>query len=331
MSPAYPETHDAVVTTAKRAPLVIHQVPTHAPGPNEVVVRVQWTSSSPLDLHQADGGLLATHPFILGGSFAGTVVALGPEDPSAVKPTSEPLRVGDEVFGFTWEKQRQQGFQTYVTTPRHLMGRVPPDLGMRAAVTVPTNLVTAFHTAVQDLGLELPWPVPEGWTPARHADDPILIWGAASSVGLFTTQVLRHWGYRNVLAVASKKHHAELKKMGARACFDYNDADVTDQILSAERHIQHVVDCIGQLEGTLRPLSRVAEKGTKVAVMMPAIVRDATAELEPVYSMNPKELLVGEWAEGVELIGVRTFFYEKVSEFSSNIFPLRCLLVSWLT
>ena len=101
-------------------------------------------------------------------------------------------------------------------------------------------------------------------------------------------------------------------KLGAKACFDYGEADVTDKILAEAKHIQHIIDCIGQLQGTLRPLSRVAEKGTKVAVMMPAIVRDATAELEPIYSMDPKELLVGEWAEGVDLIGVRTFFYEEV-------------------
>ncbi|KAH8688372.1 chaperonin 10-like protein [Ilyonectria robusta] len=320
MAAPYPTTHPAVVTTAKRAPLSILEVQTEAPEPGEVVVRVQWTSSSPLDLHQADGGLLTIHPFILGCSFAGIVVAVGPTDPAAKQPNSAPLVVGDRVFGFTSKMQKQQGFQTYVTVPRNLMGRVPENLTMEAAVTAPANLVTAFHTSTQDLGLELPWPIPENYVPPE-ADAPILIWGAASSVGNFTVQVLHHWGYKNILAVASEKHHDELLAYGATKCFDYRKTDVTDAIRTQADHIPYVIDCIGQLEGTLRPLTRIAQKGTKVAIMMPAIVRDATDDQEPELSMDPSSLLVGEWKDGVELIGVRTFFYEQNEFFKWHLQP----------
>ena len=313
MTDTYPKTHDAVATPGKRMPLRIIEVETAAPEPGEVVVRVEWTSSSPLDLHRADGGLLIpSYPFILGGSFAGTVVAKGPQDPTAKSPNSAPIQINDKVFGFTREKQQQNGFQTYVTVPSHLMGRVPPNLSMEQAVTAPTNLVTAVHTVTKDLQLELPWPRPQGWTP-KQENEPILVWGAASSVGLFTVQVLHHWGYKNIIAVASARHHETLAGHGAKHCFDYNDKDVTDRISSAAGPIHHIVDCIGHLDGTLRPLSKLAVRGTKVAIMMPAIVRDSTDELEPEYSMDPSSLLKGQWAEGVELIGVRTFFYEEVS------------------
>ena len=63
-------THAAVVTTAKRAPLSILQVPTPKPEGNEVLVRNLWTASTPLDLHQADGGLLVNHPQVLGDGVA---------------------------------------------------------------------------------------------------------------------------------------------------------------------------------------------------------------------------------------------------------------------
>lgn len=311
MTGAYPETHKAVATIAKRAPLELIQVPTIHPGPGEVVVRVQWTSSSPVDLHQADGGFFVSHPFILGCSYAGTVVATGPEDPALEKPNAAPLVVGDRVFGFAAPNQKSQGFQTYITLSRHLLGRVPENMTIEAAVTAPTNLVTAVYVCINDLGLDLPWPKPEGWKPS-HLDEPILIWGAASSVGLFTVQVLAHWGYKNIIAVASSKHHAEFRSFSAVSCFDYKDTDVTEQILARASQIPFIVDCIGQVEGTVLPITRIAKKGSTVAIMIPVIVRDATADLEPILSTDPSEFHKDLWAEGVKVIGTRTFFYDQI-------------------
>ena len=323
MSAAYPAKHDAVVTPGKRIPLRVIEVETVAPKAGEVVVRVEWTSSSPLDLHRADGGLLCTPlPFIIGSSFAGTVVATGPEDPAATKPISAPIQLNDKVFGLSEQEQKQQGFQTYVTVPRHILGRIPPNLTIQEAITAPTNLVTAVHTVTKDLQLELPWPRPQGWTP-KQEHEPILIWGAASSVGLFTVQVLQHWGYKNIIAVASARHHETLAGLGAAKCFDYKEENVTDQIAAAVAAPIHlIVDCIGHLDGTLRPLTKLAVRDTKVAIMMPAILRDATDEHEPELSMDPSTLLKGLWAEGVKLIGVRTFFYAEVRIIHSQEYDL---------
>ena len=71
--------HAAVGTVANRAPLEIIQVPTVDPVENEIQVRVEWTASTPLDLHQSDGGLLVNRdrPQVLGDGTAGTVVKTG--------------------------------------------------------------------------------------------------------------------------------------------------------------------------------------------------------------------------------------------------------------
>lgn len=84
-----PTTHNAVATVAVRAPLAIIQVPTIQPVEGEVLVRVEWVASTPLDLHQNDGGLLVEHPQILGDGMAGTVVNIGPD--------VQKLAVGDKV------------------------------------------------------------------------------------------------------------------------------------------------------------------------------------------------------------------------------------------
>lgn len=81
--------HSAVVTTSKGGPLEILQVPTVEPIEGEVQVRVEWTASTPLDLHQNDGALLVTHPQVLGDGTAGTVVKTGP----GVKK----FKIGDKV------------------------------------------------------------------------------------------------------------------------------------------------------------------------------------------------------------------------------------------
>ncbi|OHE93606.1 zinc-binding dehydrogenase [Colletotrichum orchidophilum] len=299
-----PKTHKAVATPAKRAPLVLLERETKLPGPGEVLILNEWTASSPLDLHRADGGLLCNHPEVMGGGAAGTVVAVGPG------ADADRLQPGDKIFTFAFHHFSERAHQDFATVPAYLVSKLPANVTPQEAATVPTNLITVFHAVTADLGLELPWPRPEGWVPAAR-NGAVLVWGAASSVGAYAVQVLRYWGYRNILAVASEKHHAHLREIGAKKTFSYRDEDVVDKILGVvgEGGVPFVLDCIGSVEGTLRPLTKIAGKGTKVAVMLPVIVRDATDEVEPEYEMEVKNVLVGEWAEGVELRGVRTHFY----------------------
>ena len=207
-------THAAVVTVATRAPLEIRQVPTVQPSEGEVRVRVEWTASTPLDLHQADGGLLVTHPQVLGDGIAGTVVQ--------VDPGVKNLKLNDKVFGFTFRSQKEKAHQIYATLPKNLLGVLPVGITMQEAVTLPNNFVTAYHTLVTDLGLSLPWPKPSDFTP-QHAVDTVLIWGGSSSVGQYALQILKYFGYQNLLATASPKHHELLKSYGATRVFDYND------------------------------------------------------------------------------------------------------------
>ncbi|KAK4218797.1 chaperonin 10-like protein [Rhypophila decipiens] len=328
-----PATHPAVATVRPRASLEIIQQPTSTPGEGEVLVHVQWTSSSPLDLHQADGGLLISpesYPYIMGTSWAGVVVALGPSNPT-VPPQhqpSEPLAPGDKVFGFSFRNQQEKGFQEYVTTATSLVGKIPDNITPEEAVTVPANLITAIHTLTADLDLPLPWPIPTDWT-APNIGGPILVWGAASSVGLYILQVLRIWGYTNttqVIAVARSQHHHELQKLGATVSVDYNDDDVVGKILSfgtREPRIPLIVDCIGSREGTLRPLTRIAERGSKVAIMLPVInIHSSTEDSSlPEYEMDVSRVLTDEWKDGVLLKGTRTHFYWHNEFFKYHLQP----------
>jgi NADPH:quinone reductase-like Zn-dependent oxidoreductase len=319
-----PQTQKSIAIAAKRAPLVELTASVEPPAAGEVVVRVEWTASTPLDLHRADGGLLLdSYPVRTGGGgAAGRVVAAGPD--------VEGLRVGDRVMAFAFHGGKESNHQEYITIPTYLASKIPEGLSMEEAVTIPVNLVTVFHTVTHDLGIELPWPVPDTTEYKTNPvlDQPILLWGASSSVGIYAVQVLKHWGFKSILAVSSAKHHEYLKSLGASAVFDYTKPGVIPEILSyAESHpasgskspkIPYIIDCIGSVEGTLKPLSKIAEPGSRVAIMLPVIIKDATEDEEPEYEMDVSKVLQDSWAEGVTLRGVRTHFYLNVSSALSS-------------
>lgn len=109
-------THKSLVIVAPRAPYEIHQYPTISPTGDEILVHVKWTASNPLDLHQADGGLLVEAPQRTGSSSAGVVVEVGPD----VKH----LRVGDSVFGYAHQQPGWKAHQEYATAPEWVFGKV---------------------------------------------------------------------------------------------------------------------------------------------------------------------------------------------------------------
>ncbi|KAF4554193.1 Zinc-binding dehydrogenase-like protein 18 [Elsinoe fawcettii] len=298
--------HSAIATVAKRTPLIIIKVPTVAPRDDEVLVKNEYTTMGPLELHQGDGGLLVKHPQILGDAVSGTVIAVG----SSVSS----LSVGDKVFGFTGLGPKEKAYQTCVTAQATKFGKLPHNISQQEAATMPTNLVTAFHTIVTDLGLSLPWPKPEGYTPEDNR--PILVWGASSSVGQYCIQVLKYYGYIKVLAVASKRQHQYLKSLGAIKTFDYSEDDVVSQ-LKALGSLPYIIDCIGSQDKSLALIAQIAQSGAKVAIMLPVIVRDATETEEPIYEMDVQK--AASWSEGVDARGVRTHFWQQNEFHARNL------------
>jgi NADPH:quinone reductase-like Zn-dependent oxidoreductase len=191
--------------------------------------------------------------------------------------------------------------------------QLPPGFSLQEAVTLPNNVVTVFHAVTKDLLLPLSWPRQELESP-RHANSPILIWGGASSCGQYALQILTYWGYRNLLTTASPSHHSYLRSIGAAHVFNYRDPEVSKYIIEAVGDhspvVPFILDCIGSKSGSLDQAARIAQKGTKVAVLLPVIVQDATEDKAPEYSMEVEKQ--AQWAEGVEVRGVRTHFYAKV-------------------
>ncbi|KEF54816.1 uncharacterized protein A1O9_09258 [Exophiala aquamarina CBS 119918] len=298
-------THAAIVTVGPGLPLEVHQVETPKPVGNQVRLRNEWTASTPLDLHQADGGFFVTSPQVLGDGHVGKVVEVGPE--------VSRLKIGDIVFGFGWRNQAEKAHQEFVVTNENLLAKMPVGFSPQEAVTLPNNFVTAWHTLTRELDLELPWPKPPNFQ-AKANGNWILIWGGSSSVGQYLLQILKYYGYQDVVATASKAHHERLSKYGARHCFDYRNEHVIDEIerfihsqAGGAGQISLVVDCIGSQKASVMPVSKLAKAGSKVAIMLPVIIKDAAPGVKPEYTMDVNEGV--SWADGVQRSGVRTHFY----------------------
>lgn len=310
-------THPAVVTVAPQAPLEIHQLPTISPQAGEIRVRVDWTASTPLDMHQADGHLLVNPPQVLGDGVTGTVVEIGAE---VVE-----LKVGDKVFGFAFKTAKEKAHQIYATFSQHLVGKLPKNITPQAAVTLPNNAVTAFHTLVTDLKAPLPWPRLNE-APANAAT-PILIWGASSSVGQFALQILKYYGYSNLIATSSPQHHDKLRRYGAKHLFDYRDpsnvSSITTLLSSDGPHPALILDCIGSQSGSIHPISQVvatAKPKTIIAILLPIIVRSPSLtdkSIPPVYAMDVQS--AAPWPKDVEVRGVRTHFWEENEFFKREL------------
>ncbi|KAK4868561.1 hypothetical protein LT330_006763 [Penicillium expansum] len=309
-------THPAITATGVKQPLTLVQVPTPQPQQHEIQVRIEWVPSAPLDVYQVDAGLMAQFPQSIGDSGVGTVVAVG--------PSVEHLHVGDQVMGFFFHNEKEKGQQIYVTAPEHLFGKVPPGLSLAAAATLPTNIATAFLTLSDKLGIELPWPRPSEFS-SKDQNVPILIWGAGSSVGQFAVQILKYWGYTNVIATASSKHHAKIKGYGAKHVIDYKDQDAVSfilDILSTESPSLplRAFDCVDSKFGSLQHIAKITTlPGSIVAAVLPVVVRPSSEEGGVQVSLD----VAGEatWMPGVEIHGIVSYAFEANPFLKDHLLP----------
>jgi NADPH:quinone reductase-like Zn-dependent oxidoreductase len=168
----------------------------------------------------------------------------------------------------------------------------------------------------EKLQIELPWPRPKDFVP-QDQHIPILIWGAGSSVGGYAVQILKHWGYRNVLVTASPKHKKHLEELGATRVFDYRSADAVGSIAETLRsgispQPIRVFDSVDSKFGSLLPISKLAiQPGSKVATVLPVVVSAASSPAGLQLSADPSS--EADWAQGVEVHAIVSYAYEAVS------------------
>ncbi len=240
--------------------------PRPAPANGEVLVRVHAASLNPPDLYLRDGYRALppewqpdpVFPLILGTDVSGVVEAVG-ENVSG-------FNVGDGVYAmvrFPEDVMKGSGaYAEYVRVPVSELAIKPAGIDHIQAAGAPMSLLTAWQFLVK-LGHDAPNP----FQSFPHAPIPldgktVLVNGAGGGVGHLAVQVAK-WKGARVIAVASGKHEALLRDLGADQLIDYTTTSVEGSV----QDVDLVIDAVGG-PNTVRVL-KVLKRGGALYLVNP--------------------------------------------------------------
>lgn len=307
--------HLAAATTAK-GQLNVIEVPTEAPKPGEVQIKVEYGAMIPPDVYAADRGLFVpSYPSILGFSSAGTV--------SQIADDVQDVKVGDKVTAFNYGPSHRKALQEFVNVPATVVGKVPKSFPSEQAATIPDNFVTAYYTLFNQLGLPNPSELP-ATTPPPNASTPILIYGGGASSGQYMIQLLALAGYKKILATASKHNHDYLLSLGATDVIDYSDPGLVEAIAKAaggNGKIPLAVDCISSEATSMTVLTKVISPSGKVALLLPLKEGHSVTNGEDEEMYWEVRENKTPFPTGTKIILVRTFNYQEDTFLRDNLMP----------
>ncbi|KAA1479340.1 GroES-like protein [Dentipellis sp. KUC8613] len=248
-----PKTQKAAIVQ-KDLTISVESVPVASPGAGEVLVKINAAAQNPTDWKSIEWGTIKPGSGT-GCDFAGVVVEIG----EGVTNVS----VGDRVAGFVVASLGiTSSFREYTVAAAHPLYKIPDNVTDKEAATLPLALATAA------IGMRRLTDYPQGAPYNRY----VLVWGGASSVGLYAIQ-LAHLSSYKVIATASPKNHELVKQHGADVVIDYHAPDVVEQIINAtgkQDGVDYVYDAIS--EGNSMELSVKALRPNgprKIGVVLP--------------------------------------------------------------
>ncbi len=184
------------------------EIPTPAPGPGEVRVKVAWSGVNPSDVKSRAGARTKSLPFpriIPHSDGAGVIDQVGPDVPST--------RIGERVW--VWNAAWMRPFGTaaqYVVLPSEQAVLLPEktDLAVGACLGIPA--LTAYHAVTAD---------------GSVAEKNVLVAGGAGAVGHYAIQLARIKGARQIIATVSGPEKAALaRNAGADIVLNYRTDDL---------------------------------------------------------------------------------------------------------
>ncbi|KAG8213338.1 chaperonin 10-like protein [Butyriboletus roseoflavus] len=242
-----------------------HNIP--RPGNNQLLVKIYAAALNPIDYKiQQTGVFVDKYPAVLGVDMSGVVQEVG----EGVREFTK----GDKVFSHGNFSNDQSTFQQYAVADVDCTAKIPPNLTVDDATTVPLGFDTAAVGLYSDqLGAGLTPPWVEGGQ-GKYAGEPILIMGGSSSVGMYAIQLAKLSGFSPIITTASSGHEQELEALGA--------TDVIERYITAEqftRALQKITqqpikvayDVIAVPETQRMAWSAVARGGTLVLTLQPIV------------------------------------------------------------
>lgn len=185
----------------------LRDIDTPAPGPGEVLIRVQAAGVNPVDWKIREGGLArlfpCKFPLIPGWDAAGAIAALG-EGVSG-------FDIGEKVWSFCRKPDIQWGtYAQYVSMDAAGVAPMPSSLSFAQASTLPLAALTAWQSLVE--------------VAALGQGQSVLIHAGAGGVGGFAVPIAK-WLGATVIATARAENHDYVRGLGADHVIDYGTED----------------------------------------------------------------------------------------------------------
>ena len=279
-----------------------------APGPGEVLVRVEATGLNQVDRVVRLGypGLKVKMPHVLGADIVGTVESVGDRTAGveegarvAVYPIVSCgdcalCRGGDPNLCVDWQYfglHRSGSYAEHVVVPAENVLRLPDSLSFEHAVAVPVAGLTAYHALVGVAKLK--------------PDQTFFIWGGAGALGTVAIQIAKHLG-ATVIATGSSQSRLEvMSSLGADVVLDRYRDDVLRRVReAAPLGVDVVLDYVGPQ--TFPTSFEMLKKGGQMLLCGIITSREATVSLHMTYlrHLSLKGLYLGTRAEMEALLGL---------------------------
>ncbi|EIN12423.1 GroES-like protein [Punctularia strigosozonata HHB-11173 SS5] len=262
-----PSEQKALIISSKGGEFAVGNATVPSPGAGEVLARVDATALNPIDWKVQRGGYedLIQYPGILGSDAAGVVEEVG--------ESVTTLQKGDKIVWQGMFKNDRATFQQYTVVSADLAAKIPPNVTVDEAATIPLGLATAFLALYntkrvgQAGGAEL---TPFWKSSSAYAGQPFVLLGGATSVGQFVIQLARLSGFSPIIATASAKHADYLESLGATHVLSRSlpaDALASEIADIALHPVKIVYDAVGVAETQKTAWSLLAPGGRLILVL----------------------------------------------------------------
>lgn len=210
-----------------------------APGPGQVLVKIEAAGVNFIDVYQRTGHYKVPVPFTLGQEAAGTIAAVGPA-------VSAP-KIGDRV-AYT---SLLGAYAEYAVVPADRVVVLPDGVSAKQAAAVMLQGLTAHYLATST------YPLKSG--------DTCLVHAAAGGVGLLLCQVAKLKGARVLGTVSTREKAALAREAGAHEVILYTEQDFEAEVkrLTSGAGLQVVYDSVGKTTFE-KGLSGLAPRGMMV-------------------------------------------------------------------
>ena len=208
-------------------------VPDPAPGPGEIVVRLEAAGVNYIDIYHRTGIYPRPLPFVPGLEGAGVINSVGPDVTGA--------RVGDRVAFMGVPGSYAES----IVAPAARVVAIPQGIETKTAAAVMLQGITAHYLVHSTYPL--------------RAGEWVLVHAAAGGVGLLLVQIAKRIGAHVIGTVSTEAKAALARGAGAEHVILYTQQDFVAETkrLTGGRGVQVVYDSVGKttFEGSLNVLA----------------------------------------------------------------------------